>query len=92
MLLLNFYLFKKISVAGMKVLANLEKKVQITELTAVEARRTTSKTVCWQIKIVDAGFWSVIKLLCFLSFVYKTENCVENMHCITVLRQDRGDT
>ena len=76
----------------MKVLANLEKKVHITESTAVETRRTTSKTVCWQIKIFDAGFWSVIKILCLLSYVYTKENCVENMQSITVLRQDRGDT
>ena len=76
----------------MKVLTNLEKKVHITELTAVETRRTTSKTGCCQIKSFDAGIWSVIKTLCLLSYVYKKENCVENIQSITVLRQDRGDT
>ena len=44
-------------------------------------------------KTFDAGFWSVIKILCLLSYVYKKENCVvENMQSIAVLRQDRGDT
>ena len=76
----------------MKVLANLAKRIQITALTAIETRRIVSKTVCWQIQIFDAGFWSVIKLLCLLSYVYRKENCVQDMQSKTVLRQDRGDT
>ena len=42
---LIFTFLKKVSV-GVKVIANLEKKVKNIELAAVETRRTTSKTVC----------------------------------------------
>ena len=73
MLLLNFYIFKRVSV-GMKVLANLEKKVHITELTAVETKEPHQKQFAGKSKflMLDFGQLSKYCACCLMSAQRKT--------------------